>query len=1140
MAATPETCPPSEVLEGIAVGGAATSAVRDHLTTCDTCQRELHRIREDNNFLRDFLISRGLTTHLPAGPAATIEVPGYEIIREIHRGGQGVVYQAVQQSTSRNVAIKVMKQGPFATLGDRARFDREIETLGKLDHPNIVAVHDAGVIAGLQYFVMNYVDGQPLDEAMPVARAAGPEGHSPGGAASQLPGNTVQGPVRDPQARLATILDTFIRVCDAVHAAHVRGIIHRDLKPSNIRVDPTGEPHILDFGLAKSLDAETDPAMTRTGQFVGSLPWASPEQVEGTSGRIDLRSDVYSLGAILYQLLTGVLPFDPGSNLREAVDNILYREPRPPSAIAAATRGLRVNDELDTIVLKCLAKDRERRYQTAGELARDLRRYLAGEAIEAKRDSAVYMLRKMLHRYRVHVSVVAAAVVLLTAFGVVMAVMYRRSAHLEHQAVQAAGALNELLAQSSIERGRMAGMLGNMEQAEELLWRELLVRREVGGGSPLQLNSPPGPPEAYWGLWELYRRYPCRLTVTPQPQSDRTATLADDGQSVWTVDAQGFVQSIDELGRQTDAYRLPLPQARRLPLIDAGGSLVVAFNGRGYSLWRRNCGDRSVLDLPAGAELACVNRDGRQLATLADGFAKVWDTDVANQAAEFHGMDSELVAVAVSNLGARFAARERLGGIQVWDVATRRRVACVPNSTPPRPSLHYLGELLFSPDGNRLADAWMESTGRIWDLSTDPPTAIELSERPGDYRVQSFSPDGRLLAVGDLGGAVRIFDADTGQCQSTFVAHRDRVRSLAFTGDGRRIWTCGGGNLRLWDAEANAGVRVVRIEGESLHAVDISPAGDWLLAGGGLGKLHRIDGATLSVSRLEFGNEAAVSCVAISADGRYTAAATYANATYLWDGQNPHGTPIRLAHPNRVSHVCFSPDSSRLATACDDLIVRVWRAADGGLERELHKADDRIPQVDFDATGHRIAAAVRSGALLVWNLDTDACETWAPGNRKALRSVRFSPDGRWLFVAGAECTIDVWDAERRERVATLVGHNQEIYCLDISTGGELIASGDTSGAIRLWHAGLRRPLAALEGHTGAVMAVHLSPDGRTLASASLDGTLRVWDLTYYARHIAGNVETQLRRVAAEQADSPEVAAWRRWVAETVGAGQAGR
>ncbi len=331
----------------------------------------------------------GWAPPLPAGSFA-----GYEILRELHRGGQGVVYQALQKSTKRKVALKVMKEGPFATPAEQARFEREVQILGQLNHPNIVAIHDSGQAGGCHYFVMDYIGGQPLDVWMAGAS------HS-----------------------IEETLKLFARICAAVNAAHLRGITHRDLKPGNIRIDENGEPHILDFGLAKvAHSAEEASLMTLTGQFVGSLPWASPEQAEGVPSKIDLRTDVYSLGVILYQMLTGRFPYEVIGNMRDVLDRIMKAEPERPSTIRK-----RINDEVETIVLKCLAKERERRYQSAGELARDIGHYLAGEPIEAKRDSAAYVLRKYLRKYRLPTAVAAGFIVVVT-LGLVASLTFWRQA----------------------------------------------------------------------------------------------------------------------------------------------------------------------------------------------------------------------------------------------------------------------------------------------------------------------------------------------------------------------------------------------------------------------------------------------------------------------------------------------------------------------------------------------------------------------------------------------------------------------------------------------------------------------------------------------------------------------------------------
>lgn len=333
---------------------------------------------------------------------------GYDILGEIHRGGQGVVFRAVQKSTRREVAIKVMRRGPFSESGERARFQREVEVLAQLKHPHIVTIHDSGVADGSHYFVMDYVAGEALDAylARTQCAAGGPDA------------------TRGARPRIHDLLRLFLSICDAVSAAHLRGIIHRDLKPSNIRVDERGRPRVLDFGLAKlagETPAEPSDAsdVTIAGQFIGSVHWCSPEQAEGRPDKVDVRSDLYSLGVVLYQMLTRSLPYDVTGTTREVLDRVVRDPPALPRRVNTA-----IDDELETIMLKCLEKERERRYQTVGELARDIERYLSGEPIEAKRDNGWYVLRKTLRRYRVQTGLGAGFVLLVAAAAIALGVLY--------------------------------------------------------------------------------------------------------------------------------------------------------------------------------------------------------------------------------------------------------------------------------------------------------------------------------------------------------------------------------------------------------------------------------------------------------------------------------------------------------------------------------------------------------------------------------------------------------------------------------------------------------------------------------------------------------------------------------------------
>ncbi len=376
------------------------------------------------------------------GRLPTASIPGYTILTEIHRGGQGVVYKAMQHSTDRIVAIKVMHGGPFGGSRGWARFDREVRILAQLKHPDIVTIHDSGTAAGHHYFVMDYIAGRSLDAFL---------------AGDHL---TVD-------ARLAL----FIKICRAVDAAHSRGVIHRDLKPSNIRVNDSGEPRILDFGLAKT-DFEDEGTtvhdLTVSGQFVGSLPWASPEQAAGPPGQISTRSDIYSLGVILYQMVAGRLPYDVSGPLPSALRNIQETVPTRPSALRPE-----VDEDVDIVVLTCLAKDPQRRYQSVGNLVDDLERYLSNQPILARQPSAIYQLRKLAARHKVPFVLVSTLVLVITGFAITMGILYGQTTRALDRAQQAER-------QSEVQRASAEREARNARAINDFLIHDMLAAADPG------------------------------------------------------------------------------------------------------------------------------------------------------------------------------------------------------------------------------------------------------------------------------------------------------------------------------------------------------------------------------------------------------------------------------------------------------------------------------------------------------------------------------------------------------------------------------------------------------------------------------------------------------------------------------------
>ena len=403
--------PPIEDIAAYARGEIADAELRARIEADEEAMELVRQIQTDDEFLTQLA---GAWSNAPDGsgrgvPPAADLVPGYRILGELHRGGQGTVYRAIQERTKRTVAVKLMHGGAAASSKSRARFEREVELIASMRHPNIVTVFDGGDLPDGGYFVaMEFIRGVPLVRADAFDRDM------------------------DDKSRSESIrmkLEQFASICDAVQYAHLRGIIHRDIKPGNILIDRDGQPKVLDFGVAKVLGLGDTPDATLTGEFVGTFAYAAPEQVSGGADEIDTRCDIYALGVVLYEMTTGCFPYEISGPMSQTLKNITETEPEPPSRVADG-----LDSEIDAIIASAMAKSPDRRYQSVGSLAADIRRYLAGEPVEARRDSSTYLLAKLAKRHRGPIA--AGMLLLLGLMGVSiwMSLLYVRATEAEQRA----------------------------------------------------------------------------------------------------------------------------------------------------------------------------------------------------------------------------------------------------------------------------------------------------------------------------------------------------------------------------------------------------------------------------------------------------------------------------------------------------------------------------------------------------------------------------------------------------------------------------------------------------------------------------------------------------------------------------------
>jgi WD40 repeat protein len=978
----------------------------------------------------------------PAGPLRP-QVPGYEVLGELGRGGMGVVYRARQVVLNRLVALKMILAGSHAGAEAVDRFRAEAEAVARLQHPNIVQIFEVGEQAGLPYFALEFVDGGSLAE--------------------KLDGTPL------PPRPAARLVETLAR---AMHAAHAAGIAHRDLKPANVLLTADGTPKITDFGLAKKLDGGA--GQTASGAIVGTPSYMAPEQAAGQGKTVGPAADVYALGAILYELLTGRPPFKAATPL-DTVLQVVSDEPVPPRRLQP-----KVPRDLETICLKCLEKEPRRRYPTALDLADDLRRFQDGKPITSRPVRTWERLGKWAKRRPAAAALLGVTgVAVLALVGAVVGLLYNTRLEAALEDAQRAR-------QAEAEQRNKAEMFQYFHHIARANagWRDAdLVRVK-----PLLEECPKG--QRRWE-WDYLQRL-CHAELLTFGHDIFRMAFSPDGTRIATAGLDHTVRVWDATtGRQLFILRGHSDKVRFVAFSPDGTRLASASFDRTVKVWDATAGQEALLTLKghtAGVNGVAFSPDGTRVASgAADNTVKVWDWKASREILSLKGHNGWVDGVAFSPDSKRLASASRDHTVKVWDLATGRERFALKGHTG------WVLGVAYSPDGTRIASASADQTVRLWDAATGRQL-LTLPGHTSDVWSVAFSSDGSRLASSSVDQTVRVWDAATGQLRLTLKGHSGEVTHVAFSPDGTRLASAGAeGKVRVWDPTWAQEASILRGHAGKVWSAAFSPDGERLASAGEDGLVKVWDATTRREVFASKGHAGEVWQVAFRPDGKRLASAGQDGTVRLWDARTGRPAGTFQGHTSPLWGLAFSPDGKRLACASQDGTVRLWDA--GGRQQVLRRDGPTIwgSPVAFSPDGTRLATDGPNYTVKVWDVATRREVLSLKGHEHQVWAAAFSPDGGKLASGSSDNTAKLWDLLTGQEIFTLTGHASDVDGVAFSPDGARLASASRDGTIKLWDVATGQEALTLRGHTNWVLSVAFSPDGTRLASASWDGTVRLWD-----------------------------------------------